>query len=48
MTAALANQAAERAIAGAAPLRYNRYKLDLVKVAVRRALLEAAGMEATA
>ncbi len=46
MTAELAGKAADAATAGANPLKYNKYKLDLVKVAVRRALLKAAGMEA--
>lgn len=45
MTAELAAEAAEVAIAGAKPLRYNRYKLDLIKVVVRRALTRAAGLE---
>jgi xanthine dehydrogenase YagS FAD-binding subunit len=48
MTAELASEAAEAAIAGASPLRYNRYKLDLIKVAVRRTLMKAAGMEVPA
>ena len=39
------SQAAAEATAGANPLRYNIYKLDLIEVAVRRALLKAAGME---
>ncbi len=45
MTAELAAEAAEAAVAGAKPLRYNRYKLDLIKVVVRRALTRAAGLE---
>ncbi len=48
MTAELAAQAGEAAIQGSNPLKYNQYKVDLVKVAVRRALLKAAGMEVTA
>lgn len=45
MTPDLAARAAAEATAGANPLRYNIYKLDLIEVAVRRALLKAAGME---
>lgn len=48
LTPELAAEAAEQAVAGAAPLRYNRYKLDLIKVAVRRSLMKAAGMEVPA
>lgn len=48
MTPELAAEAGEAAIAGANPLQYNRYKLDLIKVVVRRALLKAAGMEVPA
>jgi xanthine dehydrogenase YagS FAD-binding subunit len=48
LTAELAGEAAEKAIVGANPLRYNRYKLDLIKVVTRRALLKAAGLEMTA
>jgi CO/xanthine dehydrogenase FAD-binding subunit len=36
-------QAAEAAGDGAAPLSGNEYKVKLVRVAVRRALLEASG-----
>ncbi|MBI3735722.1 FAD binding domain-containing protein [Candidatus Sumerlaeota bacterium] len=44
----LAAKAGEAATAGANPLQYNKYKVDLIKVVVRRALLKAAGMEVTA
>ncbi|HEX3131066.1 MAG TPA: xanthine dehydrogenase family protein subunit M [Thermoanaerobaculia bacterium] len=43
---ALAEKAGEAAIQGAKPLSRNRYKVQLARVAVKRALLEAAGMEA--
>lgn len=42
---ALANQAGEAAVQGAKPLSRNRYKVQLARVAVHRALLAAAGME---
>ena len=48
VTEALAIEAAERATDGAEPLRNNRYKLELIKVAVRRTLMKAAGMEVPA
>lgn len=48
LTPELAAKAAEAAVEGAKPLKYNQYKLELVKVAVRRALLKAAGLEANA
>jgi xanthine dehydrogenase YagS FAD-binding subunit len=48
ITPALAEEAAQAAIAGATPLRHNRYKLELVKAAVRRALLKASGQEVEA
>ncbi len=48
ITAALAAEAAEAAVVGAAPLRHNQYKLQLIKVAVRRSLMKAAGMEVPA
>lgn len=41
----VANQAAEAAVQGAKPLSRNRYKVQLARVAVQRALLAAAGME---
>ena len=37
------NQAAEAAVQGAKPLSENAYKVQLAKVAVKRALNEAAG-----
>ena len=43
---ALAGKAGEAAVEGAKPLSRNRYKVQLARVAVKRALLEAAGMEA--
>ena len=48
ITEALATEAGEAATSGASPLTYNGYKVDLVKVAVRRALMKAAGMEVPA
>lgn len=45
ITPELAASAGAAAIKGATPLRYNAYKLDLIKAAVRRSVLEAAGME---
>jgi xanthine dehydrogenase YagS FAD-binding subunit len=42
---ALAQKAGEAAVAGAKPLSRNRYKVQLARVAVQRALLAAAGME---
>ena len=42
---ALANQAGEAAVQGAKPLSRNRYKVQLARVAVHRALLAAAGLE---
>ena len=38
-------EAAEAAVAGARPMSGNRYKVQLARTAVRRALLRAAGME---
>lgn len=46
LTPELAAAAGEAAAEGATPLRYNSYKVDLIKVAVKRSLLKAAGMEA--
>ena len=43
---ALARKAGEAAVQGAKPLSRNRYKVQLARVAVQRALLAAAGMEA--
>jgi xanthine dehydrogenase YagS FAD-binding subunit len=45
VTAELAAKAGEAAAAGADPMTENEYKVQLVKVAVKRALLAAAGME---
>jgi xanthine dehydrogenase YagS FAD-binding subunit len=42
---ALAEKAGEAAVEGAKPLSRNRYKVQLARVAVKRALLAAAGME---
>jgi xanthine dehydrogenase YagS FAD-binding subunit len=38
-----ARQAAEAAVQGAKPLSMNKYKVQLARVAVRRALMAAAG-----
>lgn len=46
ITADLATGAAEAALRGAAPLEHNRYKVPMAKNLVRRAILEAAGIEA--
>jgi xanthine dehydrogenase YagS FAD-binding subunit len=43
---ALAEKAGEAAVEGAKPLSRNQYKVQLARVAVKRALLAAAGMEA--
>ena len=48
LDAAAAAQAAEAAVGGARALSRNRYKIDLARVAVRRALLAAAGLEGAA
>ena len=45
MDAALADQAGEAAVARATPLSENEYKVQLAKVAVKRAILLAAGLE---
>jgi xanthine dehydrogenase YagS FAD-binding subunit len=45
ITPELAVRAGEAAITGATPMHENQYKLQLVKVAVKRALLRAAGQE---
>ena len=46
ITAATAEAAGEAAVANATPLSGNRYKVQLTKVAVKRALLAAAGIKA--
>jgi xanthine dehydrogenase YagS FAD-binding subunit len=48
LTPELAARAATAAVQGAQPMRDNAYKIQLVMTAVKRALLAAAGMEATA
>jgi xanthine dehydrogenase YagS FAD-binding subunit len=45
-TAALAEKAGEAAVQGAKPLSQNAYKVHLAKVAVKRAILAAAGIQA--
>jgi xanthine dehydrogenase YagS FAD-binding subunit len=45
ITARLAQRAAEAALKGASPLEHNAYKVPLAKNLVRRAILEAAGVE---
>jgi xanthine dehydrogenase YagS FAD-binding subunit len=42
VTAETAEEAAKAALAGATPLSHNAYKVQLARVAVKRALLEAA------
>lgn len=46
ITAETAMAAGEAAVAGAKPLSQNAYKIQLARVAVKRALLEAAGVKA--
>lgn len=46
MSEAVAAEAGERAVAGATPLSQNAYKVQLARIAVKRALLEAAGIKA--
>jgi xanthine dehydrogenase YagS FAD-binding subunit len=46
VTAALAEQAGNAAVEGAKPLSQNAYKVHLTKVAVKRAIMEAAGLKA--
>jgi xanthine dehydrogenase YagS FAD-binding subunit len=46
ITPALAQQAAEAALADARPLEHNAYKVPLARNLVRRAILEAAGVSA--
>jgi xanthine dehydrogenase YagS FAD-binding subunit len=48
ITEELAKQAGEAAAQGAKPMSRNAYKVQLVKVAVKRALMKAAGMEVPA
>ena len=48
MTVATAEAAAERAVEEAEPLDYNAYKVRLARTAVKRAILEAAGIDWTA
>lgn len=45
ITESLADQAGEAAVKGAKPLSRNAYKVRLARVAVKRAILRAAGME---
>lgn len=45
LTAALAGEAADLAVAGAKPLAHNQYKVALTRELARRGLLLAAGME---
>jgi xanthine dehydrogenase YagS FAD-binding subunit len=44
ITEATAAAAAEAALKDAQPLRQNAYKIDVAKVAVKRAILRAAGI----
>jgi xanthine dehydrogenase YagS FAD-binding subunit len=44
ITETTAAAAAEAALKGASPLRQNAYKIDVAKVAVKRAILRAAGI----
>jgi xanthine dehydrogenase YagS FAD-binding subunit len=46
ITAATAEAAGKAAVAAAKPLSQNAYKVSLAKVAVKRALLAAAGVKA--
>ena len=45
MTETVADQAGEAAVKAAKPLSRNAYKVRLARVAVKRAILRAAGME---
>lgn len=45
ITPAVARQAAEAALRGARPMSHNAYKIPLAKNLVRRAILQAAGLE---
>jgi xanthine dehydrogenase YagS FAD-binding subunit len=44
LDAAMAQQAGEAAVQRAKPLSHNKYKIQLARVAVKRALLAAAGI----
>ena len=46
LTAALAEEAGKAAVANATPLSQNAYKVTLARVAVKRALMQAAGVKA--
>jgi xanthine dehydrogenase YagS FAD-binding subunit len=46
MSAGVAEEAAKAALSGATPLSQNAYKVQLARVAVKRALLQAAGVKA--
>jgi xanthine dehydrogenase YagS FAD-binding subunit len=46
LTPALAEEAAKAAVANATPLSQNAYKVQLARVAVKRALMQAAGVKA--
>jgi xanthine dehydrogenase YagS FAD-binding subunit len=46
LTPALAEEAAKAAVANATPLSQNAYKVQLTRVAVKRALMQAAGIKA--
>jgi CO/xanthine dehydrogenase FAD-binding subunit len=48
VTEELATQAGEAASQEASPMSDNAYKVPLIKVAVKRALMKAAGMEVPA
>jgi len=45
VTVATAEAAADRAVEDAEPLDYNAYKVRLARTAVKRAILEAAGID---
>ena len=45
LTPALAEEAAKAALSGATPLSQNAYKVQLARVAVKRALMQAAGVK---
>ena len=46
ITESVADEAGKAAVADAKPLSQNEYKVQLARVAVKRALLEAAGKKA--
>jgi xanthine dehydrogenase YagS FAD-binding subunit len=46
LTADLADEAGKAAVSGATPLSQNAYKVQLARVAVKRALMQAAGLKA--